>query len=123
MTPEQGSGRTCIFCALPLGPGGQERAKEHVVPEWMQEYFQISGDELYQAVAGSGGIELGSERRQVMDSFQEGRVCKPCNEGWMSNLEGQFKPLFCDDAEGRIPIHSRTAAEIEIAAAPAANRP
>jgi len=42
-----------------------------------------------------------SMRRHDFDSFLAGKVCKRCNNGWMSALEGQCKEMILDLALGR----------------------
>lgn len=81
--------RVCICCSRAL----TERAKEHVVPLWLQRHLQSRKELLrqYSAIEGEAD-ELVSTFST--DSLVEGRFCKDCNGGWMSNLEDQTKPTL-----------------------------
>lgn len=70
----------CLFCdGLPL-------TREHVLPEWLQEW---SGKGI-----GEHSISLGDERKTFSAppfSTTLKAVCAQCNNGWMSRLEASAK--------------------------------
>ncbi len=78
--------RVCIFC--------QERAstKEDVWPQWLTKRLPLSDTSRMEAELG--GRNLGNWLNKTTKLLRVGRVCKTCNSGWMSQLEGQVKPII-----------------------------
>jgi hypothetical protein len=99
----------CIFCN---GPASSRRAKEHIIPSWALEEFQIRQDMVTPTHFSESG-EIVSERLHNMDSFLAGRVCSECNGGWMARLETENKPLIIELARGRRDIHDLSDEEAE----------
>lgn len=99
------SSRSCIFCSKPLGAN---RAKEHVVPDWLLKHLQIKEDDIFQAVATSSNSAIVERRTIDMDSLVEGRVCDDCNKGWMSGLENEAKPLLMPLIDGKRTVYNLT---------------
>src|SRR5215472_8026725 len=95
--------RTCIFCDNPLTG---VRAKEHVSPQWLMEYLEITDDKLYSAVAKSKDDTILKDRQVNAGSFVEGRICETCNNGWMSNLETATMELLKPLIEGTVNLLS-----------------
>jgi len=80
----------CCFCKKE-----GERAKEHIWPKWLQLELNSSTKKPHIGVHISvKGSHVISKRNQTGETLVFGKVCKKCNNGWMSNLEGQFKPIF-----------------------------
>lgn len=80
----------CIFCGE-----NREKAKEHVWPQWLQLSLFGSLQENY--VGMNTKLMPPSEpkvRQTVGNNLVYGKVCSICNNGWMSNLEGEFKRFF-----------------------------
>lgn len=81
--------RTCLFC------GGGPVTKEHVFSSWLDRV--LVGDpwvEVAAAVDGDGRVR-GNPR--VMGSKLNATarvVCRSCNSGWMSQLEGAVAPIL-----------------------------
>jgi hypothetical protein len=88
----------CVICGGSLE--GKNRAKEHVVPDWLQKEFGFADDRAdprllgpRHAVAGfdvnapAEPIVLKRERRHSYQSLLAGNICADCNNGWMSQLE------------------------------------
>src|SRR5579863_2892239 len=91
--------RNCIFCNdLLTGV----RAREHAIPQWLQEHLGITEEQLLLAVAQSTDDSVLESRKQSTSNFVEGRVCERCNNGWMSRLETEamdvLKPLIAGTA-------------------------
>lgn len=83
--------KTCIFCKTDLAISG--RAKEHIVPRWLQEAWGLSEQVIEPTHFDEvGGVK--SSRRHVLNSFLSGNVCAKCNNGWMSQLEVECKSLI-----------------------------
>jgi len=83
--------KTCIFCQGTL----ERSSDEHVLPQWLLGYLKIRGEDIspthYSFQSGSTVV---STRRHKVDNLVEGRVCSKCNNGWMSSLESEAKPLL-----------------------------
>ncbi len=80
----------CIFCGLE-----NEKAKEHIWPRWLQ--IEIGGNT--KGVFKGSHISLVSQtelstRTQVGETLVFGSVCNVCNNGWMSKLESDCKPII-----------------------------
>jgi hypothetical protein len=70
--------RQCVFC------GGRPLTLEHVMPQWLTAFMGISSS-----------ITLTSDGRLVRRSpkldIKVRAVCRPCNNGWLSALEDEFR--------------------------------
>jgi hypothetical protein len=97
-----GDGR-CLFCTGVLADLG--RAKEHIIPIWLQDEWGLS-DNLLEPTHFDKQGEVLSVRRHCVSGLLAGHVCQPCNNGWMSSLETAARPLILDLAEGRRKICS-----------------
>ena len=77
--------RRCIFC------GSLADDREHLLPRWLQEI--LPSEEPVIHFREVGGREMEPWRKKP---FREKTkfVCKGCNQGWMSTLEGETKPLL-----------------------------
>lgn len=89
--------KECIFCrAVP-----KKWSDEHVLPQWLLDYLKIRGEEIsptHHSFEGEGNAV--STRRHKVENLVEGRVCSECNNGWMSSLEGEAKPLLVPLMQG-----------------------
>ena len=77
--------RECIFC--------QERAssKEDIWPLWLTERFPLS-DASYM-YGERGGYKLGTWQNKNSRLLLSKCVCQNCNNGWMSKIESEMKPI------------------------------
>lgn len=82
-----------MFCGQDLKGN---RAKEHIVPSWLQSHLGISNLQIEPAhfsfingIEQTTGVEERSRRSLVWNAFVSGRVCRYCNGGWMRDLETQ----------------------------------
>jgi hypothetical protein len=73
---------------------GSNRAKEHVIPAWLQEALGERYEDLTRCIADSANDQVVGRRQHIFDRFQQGHVCENCNHGWMSALEGQTAPVL-----------------------------
>jgi hypothetical protein len=104
--------RCCLSCEGPI----INRAKEHVIPEWLLKVLGVQYEELIQAVATGSEDRIENERRHAFDSLQEGRICESCNSGWMSELENNAKPLLVPLMKGEVGLSSLSDSECLIVA-------
>lgn len=72
----------CVFC------GRSPTTNEHVFPRWLNRYLQQGRrQQLEQARYGEDGFDVQYPARGL--NFRVNRVCAPCNNGWMAQLEEQ----------------------------------
>jgi hypothetical protein len=93
----------CLFCTRDLKDLG--RAKEHIIPMWLQKEWGLS-DKLLEPTHFDKQGNVVSSRRHRVSGLLAGHVCRRCNNGWMSDLEMAARPLILDLAEGRRKIRS-----------------
>ncbi len=77
--------RQCLFCGSPLGAG---RAQEHIFPKWLIEFMGIDALQLrseHHVRPGMGRDYVRADVREAPPpARKEGRICRDCNNGWMS---------------------------------------
>lgn len=93
--------RTCVFCHAPITKATASR--EDTVPKWLQSYLGIATSSVEPTLTTPSGEQL-AQRVHPVDQLLTGRVCKECNNGWMSDLENAAKPVIADliSGEGRL---------------------
>jgi hypothetical protein len=60
------SERLCLSCEQPIA----NRAKEHVIPEWLLKVLDVQHEQLIQAIAAGAEEQIQQERRFTFNSFQ-----------------------------------------------------
>lgn len=98
--------KRCIFCNQDCN--GVRRAKEHIIPHHLQRKYGLLKQKLLNAhskivsedFTGGHISKLSVERGITYSGFLAGRVCKACNNGWMSELERKVIPLIYQLIEG-----------------------
>lgn len=101
-TLDQGvDGTACIFCGNPLT--GQ-RSREHVFPRWLMREFDTLAQPFSVTWTDDADGSPRESRELVMGNLVAGRVCRTCNNGWMSQLEQAASGLLLDVATGRRPL-------------------
>jgi hypothetical protein len=76
--------RECLFC------GGLCNSREHVIPEWLSKMMEIR-DFAFQPAHFTDRKGLQLRPPIKCEHFRTRQVCKTCNSGWMSDLEGWAK--------------------------------
>lgn len=77
--------RTCMFC------GDKVSSVEDVWPLWLMKLFPVSDEaSIYREI----GARTPKEWKTPKPRLRIKRLCKECNNGWMSRLESVTKPLF-----------------------------
>ena len=79
------SNRKCIFCEKT-----NKLSNEHIFAQWLLKELDIYDHEVAMAHISTIGIPI-SERKHSFSNLVNGLVCKECNNGWMSDLEGNCK--------------------------------
>lgn len=93
--------RTCIFC------NSFRISDEHFWPEWCHHLFERGVNDSYRQFQED--TIPGRRPRKRHDRTRGGNivtkaircVCKPCNNGWMSQLESAAKPILAPMIEGK----------------------
>jgi len=96
-----------MFCTNRL----TDRAGEHIIPQWLMDYLCVKHEDLVQGIAQAQDGALLKQGTHVAQGFVNGRVCKDCNNGWISSLESQVRPLLRDLMSGQRTLHALTAEE------------
>jgi len=84
----------CCFCN---GPG---LTKEHIWPDWAADLLPDSGSYFRAKIRGGGGLSPGGSveghwsRQGAVKTIRLRVVCKPCNSGWMGDMEQAVKPIL-----------------------------
>lgn len=78
----------CVFCN-----GRKAKSKEHIWPRWLQDEIGGTEKSVYQGVHLTP-IFPKSIRTHSGESLVFGHVCNECNNGWMSTLENECKPIL-----------------------------
>ena len=93
--------RSCVFCQ------SKGMSKEHFWPNWVGPFLKKHKEnnftsELYTGL-GKNPMELKKKRAQPGNLFTKKMrvVCKSCNNGWMSRLEAEAKPILLSILEGK----------------------
>ena len=89
--------KECIFC------GGQPLTNEHLFGEWLSPVVVeahtnplIADTNFYlETERDEDGVLVPQGRRSTNKlNITVGCVCGPCNSGWMSDMEGEVKPII-----------------------------
>jgi hypothetical protein len=80
----------CIFCEQ-----DRKRSREDVFPKWLHPLFPLLGEAEYlrRLVTPSSDDEHRRPASGVFDVIVRD-ICTTCNNGWMSQLEQQVKPIL-----------------------------
>lgn len=79
--------KQCIFC------GGRVNSKEDVWPKWMLKLLRKSDDEKV-PMQTRRYKEAPKEWMTIDSALKVGNVCRGCNNGWMSRLENDVRPIL-----------------------------
>lgn len=112
--------RLCVFCS---NSGGF--SKEHVWPQWLHAYAaDVDKGRRWTHEAGFGQTDADTfsempttvtERPGSVLTMKTREVCRLCNNGWMSQLEMQVRPLLLSLTEAAAGGWSRAIAPEEAA--------
>ena len=86
--------KPCVFCGATRG-----LSKEHFWPEWLSSYLPpaVPNSHITELHSGEGKqpqrLERQSQRPGAVKTKKIRAVCAACNNGWMSTVEAQVKPI------------------------------
>jgi hypothetical protein len=83
----------CVYC------GGSGMSKEHIFPDWLAPYVprtRTTNTEHFQLLERDGTPRQELFRKQQGDPYTRKLrvVCQECNNGWMSRLQTETKPIL-----------------------------
>jgi hypothetical protein len=104
----------CIFCGTVLTK--TTRSKEHVFAVWLLEELGFRNGPIRPSVVAPNGRDQVLVRDLTYDGFQAGRVCRVCNNGWMSQMEDDIKPILTGLIRGNISLKSLDRGALELVA-------
>ena len=89
--------RTCIFCG-----SDRELTREHAWPAWLGDHFntRFAFRKGFRLTSDQWGQRISDRRVKGLD-LTVNRVCAECNNGWMSRLETDARPLLSPLIEGK----------------------
>lgn len=73
--------RECVFC------GNTNLSKEHIFAQWLLKELNIFNNDVLMTHANIAGMPI-SNRKHAFSKLVNRLVCETCNNGWMSQLEG-----------------------------------
>jgi hypothetical protein len=84
--------RTCLGCGIELS--GDVATLEHILPKWLASEIKQPNVNLKHFVHDEEKAEDTVIRSHGLNTFTTKQVCGTCNNGWMSRLETESKPLI-----------------------------
>lgn len=75
--------KLCVFCG---NPGGN---REHIIAQWLVE--RMGAVDYPVVIAHRKEDAIKSRPPHLLNTYITKSVCRACNNGWMSDLEGWFK--------------------------------
>jgi hypothetical protein len=84
--------RTCLGCGIELT--GEVATLEHALPQWLAKEIEMPGVRLRHFLHDDRKSENTPLRSHLLNTFGSKKVCRDCNNGWMSRLESEAKPLI-----------------------------
>jgi hypothetical protein len=100
----------CFFCGLPWTE--VHKSFEHIWPEWLHGYAKVAPGKITRSLGILHNADTQEFIERPMTTFTSNasllnlrtrEVCRPCNGGWMSQVQQAVKPLFltlADAAQG-----------------------
>ena len=98
----------CVFCGDPLTG---RRSKEHVFARWLMAHYDSHAKPFRIAWTSDANDELLADREFAMGNLVAGRVCRDCNNGWMSDLEQDASASLLELASKKRPLATLDASE------------
>lgn len=99
----QAVSRQCIFCGESAG------SREHIFANWMIERMGAKSQTIAMNELSEGQWQ--SRPAHTFNNFVTKRVCKKCNEGWMSELESKVKTVIGPLIDRQWPVLAETMME------------
>jgi hypothetical protein len=91
------SQKACLFCGHIMHPSrskGRGKSEEHIIPQWLMDHLGIRDMPITSLRHDVPSGTITNKRWHPVGNFVAGKVCADCNNGWMSDLEVQAKPIL-----------------------------
>jgi hypothetical protein len=88
--------RKCVFCDRSLVGN---KSEEHIFSDWLQKYLGIKKQRLFPTLYTAEG-KVDKYWGKTFNGYVGVHICKRCNNGWMSRLEEDTKPLLISLIDG-----------------------
>ena len=110
--------RHCPFCGNSFDLPGQsaKKSNEHVIAQWLQDHLDLRREHTTSRVLNILTKQHTDHRQVTTSNFVYGRVCRPCNNGWMARLEGEVKPILIRLIEDPMRLNDLTNTERHLVA-------
>jgi hypothetical protein len=87
--------KSCLFCGCSFrSKKATGKTNEHIIPNWLMDYLGVRAMTITPTVTEVASGRIVDFRNHPVSSFVAGTVCGACNNGWMSRLEGDTKPVL-----------------------------
>jgi hypothetical protein len=87
--------KSCLFCGCIFrSKQAGRKSNEHIIPNWLIDYLDVRGITITPTVTEVASGRIVDVREHAVSAFVAGTVCGACNNGWMSRLEGDTKPVL-----------------------------
>lgn len=103
--------RTCRGCGVEMRGTA---TREHILPQWLHPHIELPGVSLNHRAVNEEGVTL--LRSHDLKTFTFKSICSSCNNGWMSQLEADVKPLLLPLLEGTRTVGSLAESETRLLA-------
>lgn len=84
--------RICLGCGIELT--GEVVTLEHALPQWLAKEIEMPGVMFKHFLHDESKPQDALLRSYKLNRFGSKKVCCVCNNGWMSRLESEAKPLI-----------------------------
>lgn len=98
----------CIYCNKELK--GNEKTNEHVIPQWIIKELNIKNYKLNFTPVSKDFIAF-KPRTPVANTLTH-KVCRKCNNGWLSDIDKSCTSLLRELMAGRFPKELMTISNI-----------
>jgi hypothetical protein len=92
----------CLSCGDTENP----ESGEHVFSKWLLEHLKAVRKPIEHFRYSLDGGKSPHLAQMSLNSFRLKRICQPCNNGWMSRLENQAKPIVIGLMSGTLNLES-----------------
>jgi hypothetical protein len=93
-----------VFC----GATGRKITKEHIWPRWLRKFIELGeGPPIRHSrsrITPEGETVHHDEWSAIPIDWQVKGPCKPCNEGWMEELETVARPILVPMLEDKTVV-------------------
>lgn len=90
----KGNAVPCAFCGEPFQKPHRPRSGEHAWAKWLADYLGGEGEQFTHYVRHPETEEVLKRWTSATLGVVAGKVCEPCNTGWMEASENAARPFL-----------------------------